>query len=462
MKTSPVNKTKHPVLAVLSFAALVLALTPFPTSAVQITVPFNTGAAVISGGYLWVGTEDGIVRLNMNDGTWRRFSDVNEIYLYRVFDIAADGSGAVWALSGGGLSVHIGNSSGIIDTHEGLISIRVTALAVDPSGNIWVGTRDGISRVEGSSWKSNTTANGLASNYIRSIAFGADGAAWIQTDKGISRFAGTAFTNFAFTDSLEFAKFDGMRVSPDNSVWLYSLESVLRLSGGTWTNFKILTFGDDGTGIRDMEIDQNGIVWIGLGGLFGGPVMSFEGGSWIRHEFIDNNVRSMYIDADNVKWFSSHEKLVRFNGTDWTFYASPPEYLLSGCLKILSDDHGRKWLISYREVFMFDNGAWTRFTFEPNGVEETDAAHPEPVRVANFPNPFNAGTTITFAIPSDAVVSFDVFDVTGRKVATLVNGPVSAGAHAVRFDGSGLASGVYLYRFESAGQTAHGRMLLLK
>jgi hypothetical protein len=59
-------------------------------------------------------------------------------------------------------------------------------------------------------------------------------------------------------------------------------------------------------------------------------------------------------------------------------------------------------------------------------------------------------------------VKLTVYAVNGQKVATLVDGPVSAGSHAVKFDGSRFASGVYFYRFESAGLNKSGKMLLLK
>jgi hypothetical protein len=55
-----------------------------------------------------------------------------------------------------------------------------------------------------------------------------------------------------------------------------------------------------------------------------------------------------------------------------------------------------------------------------------------------------------------------VFDVSGREIATLVNGPQQAGLHEVTFDASTLASGPYFYRMAAAGHVAAGRMLLLK
>lgn len=78
------------------------------------------------------------------------------------------------------------------------------------------------------------------------------------------------------------------------------------------------------------------------------------------------------------------------------------------------------------------------------------------------PNPANPITTIVYSIRNPSDVKLTIYSINGQKVATLVDGPVSAGAHSVTFDGSRLASGVYLYRFESAGLNRTGKMLLLK
>ncbi len=86
----------------------------------------------------------------------------------------------------------------------------------------------------------------------------------------------------------------------------------------------------------------------------------------------------------------------------------------------------------------------------------------EEVFVSISPNPANPFTTITYSIKAPSTVKLSIYAINGQKIATLVDGPVSAGAHAVKFDGSKYASGVYFYRFESAGLTRTGKMLLLK
>jgi len=80
----------------------------------------------------------------------------------------------------------------------------------------------------------------------------------------------------------------------------------------------------------------------------------------------------------------------------------------------------------------------------------------------NYPNPFNPSTTISFSIPEQGYITLSVYDITGQKVATLVDSPMSAGSHSVIFNGSDLGSGVYLYKLESKGFNKTGKMLLVK
>jgi hypothetical protein len=79
-----------------------------------------------------------------------------------------------------------------------------------------------------------------------------------------------------------------------------------------------------------------------------------------------------------------------------------------------------------------------------------------------FPNPFNPSTTIEFALGQAGPATLSVFDLAGRRVATLVDGPLAAGAHRVTFDASDLASGLYFATMEAAGQRQTRRLLLIK
>ncbi len=80
----------------------------------------------------------------------------------------------------------------------------------------------------------------------------------------------------------------------------------------------------------------------------------------------------------------------------------------------------------------------------------------------NYPNPFNPSTKIEFAVRDAGDVSLKVYDVLGRQVATLQDGPMAAGSYTATFDASQLASGTYIYVLESAGNRVSKSMVLLK
>jgi hypothetical protein len=79
----------------------------------------------------------------------------------------------------------------------------------------------------------------------------------------------------------------------------------------------------------------------------------------------------------------------------------------------------------------------------------------------NYPNPFNPATTIRFSVAERQTTSIKVFDMLGRKVATLLDEMKEPGSYTVTFDATGLASGVYFYRVQ-AGMFVQTRKMLLQ
>ncbi len=86
----------------------------------------------------------------------------------------------------------------------------------------------------------------------------------------------------------------------------------------------------------------------------------------------------------------------------------------------------------------------------------------------NVPNPFNPTTTIRFDLAADGPVALRIYDVAGRLVRTLINGPGKAGGNqAVTWDGlneSGerVSSGIYFYRLEAGSQSFNRKMVVMK
>lgn len=94
---------------------------------------------------------------------------------------------------------------------------------------------------------------------------------------------------------------------------------------------------------------------------------------------------------------------------------------------------------------------------------EDEAGLPDKFSLSqNYPNPFNPSTTINYDLPEASTVKLTVFDILGRKVATLVNERKDAGYHQIIFNAQAMASGVYLYRLEAGNNIFIKKLTLIK
>ncbi len=92
------------------------------------------------------------------------------------------------------------------------------------------------------------------------------------------------------------------------------------------------------------------------------------------------------------------------------------------------------------------------------GVQDGRDGIPDGYRLdQNYPNPFNPSTTIGYTLPEQTRVTLKIFDISGREVATLVDGMEAPGPKTVSFDAVNLATGTYLYRLQAGeySETKH-------
>lgn len=131
-------------------------------------------------------------------------------------------------------------------------------------------------------------------------------------------------------------------------------------------------------------------------------------------------------------------------------------------------DEGGSWPSEYslpQGAFQIASGP---LPFEENpafsvAIEEIAGELPTQIKLdQNYPNPFNPSTTFEYAIDQAQHVRIRVYDVTGRVVATLVDGVLPAATYRVTFNGDDLASGMYMYQLETPTRTITRKMMLIK
>ena len=143
--------------------------------------------------------------------------------------------------------------------------------------------------------------------------------------------------------------------------------------------------------------------------------------------------------------------------------AAPGEGVRGQPVGLITDAGGNLYVTSD-----FVNHMVIRVTYEAATAVEEAAAEPAEFELeANHPNPFNASTAIRYSLQANTHVELALFDVSGGRVATLVDGVQPAGRHTAYWDGrmnSGVevASGIYFYRLRVGDRQRARKLLLLR
>lgn len=118
-----------------------------------------------------------------------------------------------------------------------------------------------------------------------------------------------------------------------------------------------------------------------------------------------------------------------------------------------------EWVGFIRSLYSYD--------YVPVAVEQDDDTLEQILLSANYPNPFNLSTTISFSLPRAGHAELVIFNVTGQKVRNLLSEDVTDGLHSIVWDGcddsgNAVTTGVYFSRLRTPDSTVSGRMLLVK
>lgn len=200
------------------------------------------------------------------------------------------------------------------------------------------------------------------------------------------------------------------------------------------------------TGLVNMKIiflrkGSDGTIFAGTeGGLFRS---SDQGQSWSRtfvavvgiNDMVFEPSGSMIISTAASTIFRSDD-----NGFSWNLMLFPSfPYQPTALLPMEIPVGGTN------ELLIGTKGNSVYSSNLPVGIQDQETAPAEFTLSGNYPNPFNPETKIQFGLPEPAEVTIEFCDITG-SVLTNHKGVYQAGSHFYTWNGSNLASGVYLYR----------------
>jgi len=294
-------------------------------------------------------------------------------------------------------------------------------------------------------------------------------------------------------------KFTIIRTTDSGATWSRIATEPLQLNGELGLNRSLCTFGANhiwfGTWVANntspavYRSTDAGITWSRANAPFPDDVMNVWFGDSL-HGLCNETSLARSTDG-GVTWMP-----IGLTGWDWQSYENSWVVLASvsggkdfwatlGTTVYRSTDWGASWSIAYantNDSLLYGSFAtvgdstvgWfttlganivaCRSRELPNGVDVLATGDvPAEFRLSqNYPNPFNPTTEIRYQVSGVNDVKLAVYDILGREVAVLVDEKKAPGSYTVQFNGSGLASGVYLYRLAAGSFVETRKMILVK
>lgn len=206
-----------------------------------------------------------------------------------------------------------------------------------------------------------------------------------------------------------------------------------------------VTIQQDGWYLDDIGIYTWGVVPVELTGFSAAGVAGGVILNWSTATETNNRGFEIQRSVNKAEWLAIGWQ----NGAGTT--SEPSVYRFT-------DAHAPQGTVYYR-LMQYDYDGSIRI-YGP--VEFNNAGITEYELLQNHPNPFNPETVISYRLVEAGEVSLTVYDMLGKEVANLVKGKQEAGAYDVKFNASGLASGVYIYELRVNNFKAVKKLNLLK
>jgi hypothetical protein len=233
-----------------------------------------------------------------------------------------------------------------------------------------------------------------------------------------------------------------------------SLQTLVGMYGQKFSPEGNRLWGDDGLALLPLSVNSQ--AYVNVFALDSSAVILWDD---LFSSGVNNAIRAMRLDRQGVRQWGDSVR---------TLSSAPGEKLhlaamldARGLCTLAWGDRRNDMGGIYAQTLHMDGSLGN----PPVSVEEPAVPIGSSLLRQCYPNPFNGETRISFTVGTAGAmdrVSVRVFDMLGRSVATLVDGPLAPGSHDVVFDASGFSSGVYVYILQVGTFREAKRMLLLR
>jgi ligand-binding sensor domain-containing protein/signal transduction histidine kinase len=344
------------------------------TNTPAVADPFVFALHEAPDGSLWAGTDrGGLIRYRA--GRFSRYGREHGLPPARVQAITSDAHGQLWvALRGAGLARLTGDRFSLLGTDAGLASDHVLALLVDRAGTLWVGTDAGLDRLEGTRFVHVGSGDGLPAGGVRAIHEDRAGTLWVGVLGGPlgARFGagalcvknGRRFDVVSTGAGLPSMAVMTMLEDRDGNLWLGTAGGgIVRVRAGRFES-SLLTDSTSDDMVYALAEDSEGNLWLGTqpGGLH-----SLRNSRFVTYEtrdgLTDGVIESLLEDRQGVMWIGTHA------GGVCTLERGVPRCLTTKnglahdrVNAIVEDPDGTMWLGTEGGVNRLRDGSIARYT----------------------------------------------------------------------------------------------------
>jgi hypothetical protein len=189
----------------------------------------------------------------------------------------------------------------------------------------------------------------------------------------------------------------------------------------------------------DMAIDLNDNIYV-------------TGASYDIRNYAYDYATVKYNTSGEQEWESRHDSPI-----------SRTDMALAVAVNSIGDVAITGFCDEGNHFYVDDNIVTIKYSQDQSDLHESSPARPEkPVLLSNYPNPFNAQTTISYIMPQPGSATLSVYNLLGQKITTLFDGVQQEGEHKIVWDARDVTSGVYCYSLRTGEILDTRRMMLLK
>jgi ligand-binding sensor domain-containing protein/signal transduction histidine kinase/CheY-like chemotaxis protein len=327
-------------------------------------LPQNTIEAIdqTGDGYLWIGTEEGLVRFDGIDFDVFNKKSIPGLKSNWIRSLLVDREGDLWAGAyGGGLIHHHMNDGSftIYSLQQGLSDEGVLAICQDTKDFLWVGTNNGLNRLD---LKNNRFTNykqssGLSHNVINALCADKNGGIWIGTENGLNHLKEGKLTQYTIQQGLIANLVRALYQDRAGNLWIGTSGGLSCFKQGTFSSYTTED-GLSGNVIRAIREDKDGNLWVGT---HGGGLNRFQKGQWSvlqkKQGLSSDLVISLHEDREGSLWIGTWGAgLNRLKDGKFTLFTTREGLINDGVISIYEDLKGGLWFATDGGLSYMDPG----------------------------------------------------------------------------------------------------------